>query len=201
MAEIWKTGFQRSRWFTRGWTLQELLAPQWVEFFSREEDLLGSKVDMEDLVHKATRLPLAAIRGAPLSTFSVKGRLLWAADRHTTRIEDKAYSLQGIFGVYIPLIYGEGEHAMVRLQEEIAKRSISTKEPAPSSIGQHWLVSRSVNPFFTGRTDLLRGLTQIVHDAVANATDERQCRIVITGIGGLGKSEVCLQLARRLRNT
>jgi hypothetical protein len=120
----WESAFQSSRWFTRGWTLQELLAPGpgSVEFFSREGDRLGDKRTLEQQIHQITKIPITALRGTPLSQFNVHDRLLWAESRQTTREEDKAYSLFGIFNVYMPLIYGEGsENAFKRLREDIDK--------------------------------------------------------------------------------
>lgn len=120
----WRQAFRRSRWFTRGWTLQELLAPTSVEFFSQDGDgkRLGSRISLERDIHEITRIPVRALRGLS-SEFSVEERMGWAARRRTTKREDKAYCLLGIFGVFLPLIYGEGEaHAMLRLKEEIEKR-------------------------------------------------------------------------------
>ena len=120
----WELSFRKSRWFTRGWTLQELVTPALVEFFSREGDQLGSRRSLERHVHEVTRIPVKALRGSPLSDFTVPERMLWVEDRDTTRKEDKAYSLLGIFDVYMPLIYGEGrEKAFKRLQDEIDKAS------------------------------------------------------------------------------
>jgi hypothetical protein len=120
----WEPAFRASRWFTRGWTLQELLAPSSVEFFSREGKQLGDKRTLERQIHEITGIAIPALRGSPLSQFSIDTRLSWAENRQTTRKEDKAYSLLGIFNVYIPLIYGEGEdNAFARLQEEIDKPS------------------------------------------------------------------------------
>ncbi|KAJ5065498.1 hypothetical protein J3E72DRAFT_298970, partial [Bipolaris maydis] len=118
----WESSFPESRWFTRGWTLQELLAPPSVEFFSQEGTRLGDKRSLERQIHEITGIATLALRGAPLEDFSIEERLSWAKSRRTTRKEDKAYSLLGIFGIYMPLIYGEGEdHAFRRLQEEINK--------------------------------------------------------------------------------
>jgi hypothetical protein len=120
----WEPAFQASRWFTRGWTLQELLAPASVEFFSREGKRLGDKQTLERQVHEITGIAVSALQGFPLSQFGVDERLSWAETRQTTRKEDKAYSLLGIFDVYMPLIYGEGgENALNRLREEINKPS------------------------------------------------------------------------------
>jgi Heterokaryon incompatibility protein (HET) len=124
--------FCQSRWFRRGWTLQELLAPALVEFFSREGDRLGSKTSLEQHIHKITGIAIEALRGGRLSIFEVEERLSWANHRETKRPEDKAYSLLGIFNIYMPLLYGEGrERAFVRLREEIGK-SLKRRRPSPS---------------------------------------------------------------------
>ena len=117
----------KSRWFTRGWTLQELLAPAVVNFYSQEGQFLGNKNTLEEIIHKITRIPATALSGASLSDFSVAERLQWASGRTTKRTEDKAYCLQGIFGVFLPLIYGEGENAFNRLREAIAEASRTTE--------------------------------------------------------------------------
>ncbi|KAF1813100.1 HET-domain-containing protein [Eremomyces bilateralis CBS 781.70] len=101
----WEPAFRRSRWFTRGWTLQELLAPRSVEFFSRDGKRLGH-----------------------LSQFSNDERMSWAKERETKREEDQAYCLMGIFGVYLPVIYGEGKrNALQRLRKEIEEGSDDTR--------------------------------------------------------------------------
>jgi hypothetical protein len=123
----WESAFRASRWFTRGWTLQELLAPSSVEFFSQEAKRLGDKRDLEQQVHEITGIAASALQGAPLSQFGVDERLSWAKNRQTTREEDKAYSLLGIFDAYMPLIYGEGrDNAFTRLRDEIDKPSKGT---------------------------------------------------------------------------
>ena len=121
----WESAFRKSRWFTRGWTLQELLAPKSVEFFSREGDWPGDRNTLEQEIHETTKIPLTALRGGPLSDFGVDERLRWTANRDTKKKEDKAYCLLGIFDGFIPLIYGEGENAFIRLHEAIDKTSRS----------------------------------------------------------------------------
>jgi hypothetical protein len=118
---IWEFAFQKSKWFTRGWTLQELIAPQQVEFYSRDGERLGDKSTLEQEIHEITQIPIPALRGARLSHFSVPERMRWAANRKTTRLEDKAYCLLGIFDVFMSPIYGEGENALVRLKDEIGR--------------------------------------------------------------------------------
>lgn len=119
----WESDFQRSKWFTRGWTLQELLAPHSVEFFSCEGRRLGDKRSLMQQIHRTTGIPQAALQGAPLSQFNVDERMSWIEQRNTTLEEDKAYSLLGIVDVYVPPIYGEGTaSAFKRLMDEISKR-------------------------------------------------------------------------------
>lgn len=119
----WERAFRCSRWFARGWTLQELLAPASVEFFTREGKRLGSRISLEREICEVTRIPTDALRGRNLDDFRIEERMSWAAGRVTTKKEDRAYCLLGIFGVYLPLIYGEGvEHATLRLKELIHKR-------------------------------------------------------------------------------
>jgi hypothetical protein len=123
----WESAFRDSEWFTRGWTLQELLVPRAVEFFSRQGKRLGDKEILGRQIQEVTGIPISALEGAPLSQFSIEERLSWAENRQTTRPEDKAYSLLGIFGIYLLLIYGEGrEHAFKRLQKEI-QNSLASK--------------------------------------------------------------------------
>ncbi|KAF1959162.1 HET-domain-containing protein [Byssothecium circinans] len=118
----WASAFRESRWFTRGWTLQELLAPCSVEFYSRERKRLGDKSSLRQQIHEITGIPKLALQGGLLSQFSVNERLSWIEHRRTKLEEDKAYSLLGIFGVYIAPIYGEGATtAFKRLMGEIDK--------------------------------------------------------------------------------
>jgi Heterokaryon incompatibility protein (HET) len=117
-----------ARWFTRGWTLQELLAPSSVEFFSTDYKRLGDKLSLEPLIHEITGIPVEALQGYDLTKFSVDERVSWVAKRETKYEEDMAYSLFGFFGIFLPLIYGEGrEHAFRRLREEV-NRSVKSHE-------------------------------------------------------------------------
>jgi hypothetical protein len=121
---LWEAAFRHSRWFTRDWTLQELIAPISVEFFSNDWEPLGNKVTLEQHICEITGIPVEALRGSSLSDFSITKRMSWAERRETTRKEDQAYSLLGIFDIYMPLIYGEGtEHAFKRLREIINEHS------------------------------------------------------------------------------
>ena len=119
-----KATFSASRWFTRGWTLQELIAPSTVIFLNEKWKELGTKASLRQDVSEYTGIPVSILSGDDnLETFSVAQRMSWAAKRKTSRIEDRAYCLLGIFGINIPLVYGERESAFIRLQEEIMRIS------------------------------------------------------------------------------
>jgi hypothetical protein len=125
----WESDFRSSRWFTRGWTLQELLAPSKVEFFSQEPKKLGDKTSLKSLIQKITGIPCEALDGAPLSRFSVDERLRWKGDRETKREEDVWYSLSGIFDVEIAPAYSKGAaSAFKRLKEEIDKLEMCVRD-------------------------------------------------------------------------
>lgn len=112
--------FQTCRWFTRGWTLQELIAPKFVEFYGGDGQRLGDKSSMEDVISRVTGIPLEALRGRQLGEFSIAERKSWLSRRQTKREEDMVYCLLGIFGVSMPVIYGEGiAKASRRLDNEI----------------------------------------------------------------------------------
>jgi hypothetical protein len=118
-----KVQFKSSRWFTRGWTLQELIAPQNVVFYSKEWRILGTKSDDEMTIFLSliTRIDEEYVNGKDINLASISKRMSWASSRRTTRTEDIAYCLLGIFDLNMPLLYGEGKRAFRRLQEEILK--------------------------------------------------------------------------------
>lgn len=117
---VWGPAFRKCLWFSRGWTLQELLAPASVEFFAHNGRRLGDKRSLEQQIHEITGIALSALRGGSLTGFSIEERFRWAEPRQTTREEDWVYCLQGIFGISIPVSYGEGRSsAITRLHEAI----------------------------------------------------------------------------------
>ncbi|TBU45947.1 hypothetical protein BD309DRAFT_889459 [Dichomitus squalens] len=119
--------FAKSKWHKRGWTLQELIAPSFLIFLSSRWEVLGTKHHLASLLESVTRVPAPLLTNEQeLGSFSPAQRISWAADRETTRIEDRAYSLLGIFGIHMTTLYGEGERAFQRLQEKIMKTSIDT---------------------------------------------------------------------------
>ncbi|KAK4225375.1 hypothetical protein QBC38DRAFT_530960 [Podospora fimiseda] len=115
--------FRSSRWFTRGWTLQELLAPKYVRFYDSSWNHLGNKGTMASILEEITGIPRQHLQGITrLHHASVAQRMAWTAKRNTKRPEDLAYCLLGIFGVSMPMIYGEGgNQAFLRLQEHIMR--------------------------------------------------------------------------------
>ncbi|KAI0752983.1 heterokaryon incompatibility protein-domain-containing protein [Daedaleopsis nitida] len=118
------SSFRDSRWFTRGWTLQELIAPKVIFFMSENWHRLGTKLSLAPTIQQITGVDHdVLIHKRSLGEVSVARRMSWASCRRTTRIEDRAYSLLGIFSVNMPAIYGEGAQGFVRLQLEIIRQS------------------------------------------------------------------------------
>lgn len=114
--------FARCRWFTRGWTLQELLAPEEIQFFNADWEFIGSKRSLSEAISAITGINKEILLTRNIGSVSVATRMSWASHRKTARQEDQAYCLLGIFDVSMPPIYGEGMNkAFIRLQEEIVK--------------------------------------------------------------------------------
>ncbi|KFY77505.1 hypothetical protein V499_03135 [Pseudogymnoascus sp. VKM F-103] len=141
--------FANSAWFSRGWTLQELLAPSKVEFYNVSWHKIGTKATLATAIVAKTGIDMDALNGGDLAAFSIARRMSWAAGRETTVPEDTAYCLFGLFGVNMPMLYGEGQRAFIRLQEEIMKHSAdhslfawSSNEP-----GARGLLARSPADF------------------------------------------------------
>jgi len=199
----WESAFRKSRWFTRGWTLQELIAPTSVEFFSKEGLKIGNKTSLEQQIHGITGIPVNVLRGSPPSNSSVSERMAWIKDRETTRKEDKAYSLLGIFDVHMPLLYGEGrKNAFSRLLAEVNKAANDEldwrrfRSHADNQIVPHWIVPFDRNKDFVGRESILAKLLE----AIPPSADKDACQwTAIEGLGGIGKTQVALEAAFRVR--
>lgn len=117
------SSFARSRWFTRGWTLQELLAPSEVIFLAADWSEIGTKKSLRGAVSRVTGISEKALQECRWDEYSVAQKMSWAASRQTTRLEDAAYCLMGLFDVNMPLLYGEGSKAFSRLQQAIMQRT------------------------------------------------------------------------------
>ncbi|PVH72247.1 HET-domain-containing protein [Cadophora sp. DSE1049] len=113
--------FKHSRWFTRGWTLQELIAPRTVEFYTATWEEIGTKQSLGDEIALITGIESRVLQGSDLAAHHVAEKMSWAASRITTRVEDMSYCLLGIFNIHMPLLYGEGKRAFIRLQKEILR--------------------------------------------------------------------------------
>ncbi|KAK1531758.1 HET domain-containing protein [Colletotrichum paranaense] len=122
----------KSVWFTRGWILQELIAPGRMEFYDKHWSTIGSRVDLSQQIQLRTSINAEILRHDSSTRRSIQSllagipvgrRMSWAADRRAKKEEDRAYSLLGIFGVSMPLLYGEGDRGFLRLQEEIIKET------------------------------------------------------------------------------
>ncbi|KAL7772958.1 hypothetical protein CFE70_002922 [Pyrenophora teres f. teres 0-1] len=167
-----------------GWTLQELIAPVSVEFFSRERRRIGDKKSLDQLIHDITNIPLAALRNRPLHEFDTSERRRWVGNRRTKEEEDIVYCLLGILGVSMPTAYGEGqESARSRLQAELEETS-----NAPS------IIQFSQNPRFVGRESQLAEL-----EARLFSNEHTTTTLAIVGPGGTGKTQLALEVAHRTR--
>lgn len=147
------SAFANSRWFRRGWTLQELIGPLDLTFFSRDWIEVGTKSTLKDVLAQITGINVGILTGEKeLDSASVALRMSWASHRETTRKEDEAYCLMGLFHVNMPLLYGEEERAFIRLQEEIMKYSddqslFSWTDPDASANSHCGLLANSPDKF------------------------------------------------------
>ncbi|KAL8282297.1 hypothetical protein RB601_008266 [Gaeumannomyces tritici] len=140
--------FQRSRWFTRGWTLQELIAPPFVWFYTASWAEIGSRLGLKDAIASSTKIHTTLFEEGRLSEFSLAQQLSWAAGRETTRPEDRAYSLLGLLGVAMPPIYGEGAvKAFRRMQTELLKEGARWGDDSILAHAGHEVLARSPDDF------------------------------------------------------
>jgi hypothetical protein len=180
----WEASFCASAWFTRGWTLQEMIAPISVNFFSCEGHHIGDKASLDQLLHDITGIPLAALRNCALDQFSTSERRQWAQNRETSETEDIVYCLLGILGVSMLTTYGEGKNsALRRLQAEVEEAG-----SAPSLI-----------PFSRNETFVGRELQLVELEAKLFSNGQTTTTLAIVGPGGTGKSQLALEVAHRTR--
>ncbi|KAH5170036.1 hypothetical protein HBI38_006430 [Parastagonospora nodorum] len=181
-------------------TLQELLAPRSVRFFSREGTELGDKASLGVRIHKISGIATSALRGTPLHEFSIEERLSWAKSRKTTRKEDRVYSLLGMFGIYLLPNYGEGvDYAFKRfhreldasfkdrLRQQAIEHAFETTGGARDDTQGTWLVPLQRPKAFVGRDSQLTQLR-------AHVASESDQRLAIYGLGGCGKTALALEL-------
>jgi hypothetical protein len=176
--------FQKSEWFTRGWTLQELIAPVSVDFFSREGQRIDDKASLDQLLCSITGIPLAALRNCPLDQFSTSERRRWVKNRRKTKDEDMVYCLLRLLGVSMPTTYREGkDRALRRLQTEVEGAG-----SAPS------IIPFSQNQSFVGCELQLGEL-----EAKLFSNEQTTTTLAIVGPGGTGKSQLALQAAYKTK--
>jgi hypothetical protein len=195
----WEEAFRTSRWFTRGWTLQELIAPRLVDFFSAERERLGTKLSLAAEIHKITSIPEKAFRGDALSNFSIRERRSWAERRNTTIEEDEVYCLLGIFDVSMPLIYGERrDQAFRRLEEEIYKLykgkillDVLTGAIALTSIGVDFK-QYAVKQFVAREKELSK-----MRELLDGHGHRSRSGVVLFGLGGIGKTQLAIEYVGR----
>ncbi|KAL5378525.1 hypothetical protein DPSP01_009106 [Paraphaeosphaeria sporulosa] len=178
-----EASFRASEWFARGWTLQELIAPASVEFFSSEGRRIGDKRSLEQCIHEITRIPVKALQNCLLDEFTIHERMGWAKNRRTTEEEDEVYCLLGLLNIFMSTSYGEGkEHARRRLEFEV-----EAADAAPS------IIPFSQNDHFVGREPQLAELEASLF------TGKQTTMMAITGPAGTGKSQLALELAYQTR--
>ncbi|KAL6709059.1 hypothetical protein ACN47E_002186 [Coniothyrium glycines] len=179
-------GMRDCRWFKRGWTLQELIAPSTITFFDSEWHDRGTKTKLMKHLVKATRISEDLLQGVkPLSAFSVARKMSWAAGRKTTRKEDAAYSLLGLFDLNMPLLYGEGDKAFRRLQEEIIRTTHDLTIFA-------WKLCSTTTPVFH---DVLCGVFAI---SPLEFKDSHDCDISVSGLQDFSTSNLGVKIRSRL---
>ncbi|KAF7910010.1 uncharacterized protein EAF01_003728 [Botrytis porri] len=187
---VWEEAFKKSRWFTRGWTLQELIAPRLVDFFSSDGERLGSKLSLESKICEITGITKEALRGDALSNFSIKERKSWAECRNTTIEEDGAYCLIGIFGVSMVPNYGEEkDQAFRRLEDEI-HRMYKGADFEKFAVRLN-LASFPEATQFVAREKELSEMHKVLQDHSG-----RSC-VTLHGLGGMGKTQLAITYAKR----
>ncbi|KAK4973360.1 hypothetical protein LTR42_005345 [Elasticomyces elasticus] len=204
-AREWEGEFRKSKWFGRTWTLQELLAPASVNFYSVEGTKLGDKRSLRQHIREVTGIPDGALQNDPMAEFTIGERLSWALARQSTRIEDKAYALLGILDVSMPIIYGEGDRAFVRLLQELEEASIKQRHLQNEQDQLIRTLPRSLSAVFdpgnddhapmctpTTRVEVLRDIS-----LWAEGSDNRNI-YWLNGTAGTGKTTIARAVARRL---
>lgn len=143
-----KSAFRNSKWFTRGWTLQELVAPLYITFFDKNWNEIGTKSSLQRVIAEITGIPSTVLLTNSSSQISVAERRKWFGKRETSVVEDRAYSLMGLLGVNISVKYGEREVAMERLNAKIAElANDSSTDPDRFDISS-WMVPEAPYRFY-----------------------------------------------------
>ncbi|KAG9245486.1 heterokaryon incompatibility protein-domain-containing protein [Calycina marina] len=192
-----ESALSKSEWFSRGWTLQELLAPEIVKFYTRNGVRLGDKSSLAQQITEITGIPIAVLRGRSTSRFAPEEIFSWVVGRRTIKAEDKAYCLLGVFSVSMLLEYGEGEEmAFSRLNREIENRvydidgllqtlPYAADAPFNAAKWQH-------EP--TCLRDTRVCLQQSIHDWIDG--NNKPTILWLNGLAGTGKSTIARTIAQ-----
>ncbi|KAI3326595.1 P-loop containing nucleoside triphosphate hydrolase protein [Xylariaceae sp. AK1471] len=175
---------------SRGWTPQELIAPVAVEFYSREGIWLGDKKSLEPQLCDITGIPASALRGTPLSNFTIVEREAWVRNRQTKYEEDMAYSLLGIFDVHMPLIYGEGRQKAERRLREEAQKVVKGTRHNDFSITFSLSEVPDIQHFVAREGELAEMRRTLSSDGSRRV-------VVLQGLGGIGKTQLAITYAKR----
>jgi hypothetical protein len=183
LADVALCDWRVSDWWNRGWTLQELIAPSKVVFFDRDWKEISNKKSMAAGIEIITGIPAAVLKGEePLRDWTVAQKMSWAAHRKTARVEDRAYSLLGLFQINMPMLYGEGNKAFRRLQVEILQKypdeSIFAWQHTNSSLGS--VLAESPDDFKDCRS--MTPSRELSTDRHVNLRQENPPRVTSWGI-------------------
>ncbi|KAH8586144.1 hypothetical protein B0O99DRAFT_665869 [Bisporella sp. PMI_857] len=182
----------KSRWFTRGWTLQELIAPRLVDFFSSESGRLGSKLSLKFKICEITGIANKALRGDALSNFSIKKRRSWAKHRNTTIEENEAYCLIGIFDVSIVPNYGERKDQAFRRLEDKIHRMYKEVDFERFAVGLNLASFPEATQFIAKEKELSK-----MHELLQDHSS-RSC-VILHGFEGIRKTQLAITYARRYK--
>ncbi|KAI0868798.1 heterokaryon incompatibility protein-domain-containing protein [Hypoxylon argillaceum] len=186
--------FRDSKWPTRGWTLQELLAPSAVEFYSMQEIYLKNKQSLERQLCDITGIPAHALRSDHLSDFPIVEIKRWIRNRQTKYKEDMAYSLLKIFGVYMPLIYDERrQNAQKRLRKKVQKAYKGAQHTEFSVTFSLTGVPEIQN--FTARESKLIEIHRVL-----SGSDGTRRSVVLHSLSSIGKTQLAITYTKRYRD-
>ena len=174
--------FGSSRWFTRGWTLQELLAPKRLHFYDKRWTYLGSRQSLCKAITLATNIPRMDLESFNPFSACAAAKMSWASKRQTSRIEDTAYCLMGLFDINMPLLYGEGEKAFMRLQHEIVKNGDDESIFAWTRESSFYTGMFASSPAaFADNGDVIRRNFQVFHRPEPNTVTSRGLSMQLVG--------------------
>ncbi|OAA72173.1 beta transducin-like protein HET-E4s [Cordyceps fumosorosea ARSEF 2679] len=206
--ESWRASFRNSRWFTRGWTLQELIAPKVVEFYFKEGVFLGDKQPLESMIRDITRIPVNALRGTVLSEFTMAERESWIRSRRTWSTRCSAYSTSSCLSSTArdgTRHRGDCENKFTKQPRvrtfcspgDLSRfKSYLTVSGAPNedlSITFSLSEAPEVQHFVSREAELAEIRERLLSDGSRRV-------VVLHGLGGIGKTQLAVAYMRRYRD-